>query len=405
MVSEMKYELENHLIPFWSSLKDEQNGGYYGYMDYDLRLNRSAEKGCIQNSRIVWFFSEAYRLLGDLKCLDCAKHGYEFFRDYCLDREYGGVFWSLACDGKILDATKHTYNQAFAIYALSAYSRASGDPQPLEFAAELYELIESRMRDPGGYEEAFDREFRPVSNEKLSENGVLAERTMNTLLHVMEAYTEFYRATGRADVRQSLHEILEIFLSKVYDPKKGRLGVFFDREYHSLIDLYSYGHDIEAAWLADRAAEVLAEPRWTHRVCAVTQMLEEHVYREAFDGHSLPVECENGAVNARRVWWVQAEAVNGFVNAWQKQPQRKEYLEAAKRIWKFIQRSVIDRRQGSEWFWAVDEKGAPYVGEPIVEPWKCPYHNGRMCMEIIEREIDGQERQFREIGVVAAKAV
>lgn len=388
MVSEMKHELEDHLIPFWSSLRDDQNGGYYGYMDYDLRLDRKAEKGCIQNSRIIWFFSEAYRILGDIKCLECARHGYEFFRDHCLDREHGGVFWSLTCDGRVLDATKHTYNQAFAIYALSACYRASGDLQPLADASALYEIVENRMRDRDGYTEASDRSFRPVPNEKLSENGVLAERTMNTLLHVLEAYTEFFRATRRADVRQSLHEILEIFLTKVYDPEKRRLGVFFDRDYHSLIDLYSYGHDIEAAWLLDRAAEILAEPWWTNRVHAVTKVLEEQVYREAFDGHSLPVECENGAVNARRVWWVQAEAVNGFVNAWQKQPQREEYLEAAGRVWEFIQRSMIDRRSGSEWFWAVDARGVPFPGEPIVEPWKCPYHNGRMCLEMIERGVE-----------------
>ncbi len=405
MVSEMKYELVNHLIPFWSSLRDDENGGYYGYMDYDLRLDRKAEKGCIQNSRIIWFFSEAYRILGDRRCLDCARHGYEFFREYCLDGVYGGVFWSLTCDGRILDDTKHTYNQAFAIYALCAYHRASGDPQPLAVATELYETIEERMRDPDGYAEAFDRSFRPVSNEKLSENGVLAERTMNTLLHVLEAYTELLRATGRAGIRRRLHEILNIFMTRVYNPQKRRLEVFFDRDYHSLIDLHSYGHDIEAAWLADRAAEVLAEPQWTKRVHEVTEKLEEQVYQEAFDGSSLPLECENGAVNPRRVWWVQAEAVNGFLNAWQKRPQQEKYLEAAGRVWEFIRKSVIDRRQGSEWFWAVDAQGTPFAGEPIVEPWKCPYHNGRMCMEAITREMDARKHQAGQIRAADAKAV
>ena len=192
MVNEIKEHLLNGIIPFWKGLRDDEYGGYYGYMGFDLAVDKKYEKGCILNSRILWFFSSAYKVLVDKTLLSEATHAYEFFKKYCIDDEYGGVFWSVSYDGKPLDTTKHTYNQAFTIYGLSAYFDASGDWEALKMAVSLYELIEKKMRDERGYLEAFDREFRPVSNEKLSENGTDAARSMNTLLHVMEGYTELY---------------------------------------------------------------------------------------------------------------------------------------------------------------------------------------------------------------------
>ena len=289
-------------------------------------------------------------------------------------------------DGRPEDTTKHTYNQAFCIYALSSYYDASKDPEALETADSLFRVIETKMRDEGGYLEAFDRTFRPASNEKLSENGVMAVRTMNTLLHVLEAYTELFRVTGREDVRERLHEILRIFETKVWNPDLRRQEVFFDHEYRSLIDLYSYGHDIETAWLLDRTLEILDEPELTERLRPITVLMAQEVRKQAFDGRSLPAECEKGVVKEDRVWWVQAETVNGFLNAFQKTGDRN-FLDDAKSELAFIRRYVVDPREGSEWFWYVSKDGVP-AEEPIVEPWKCPYHNGRMCFEIIRRGID-----------------
>ena len=183
-------------------------------MGSDLRIDPEAVKGCILNSRITWFFSSAATLLGDKSLLEEAAHAYAFMKDACLDREYGGMYWSVTCDGKPADTTKHTYNQAFTIYALAAYYEASGDPEALRMALDLYGIIETRCRDEGGYLEAYDRQFRPASNEKLSENGVMATRTMNTLLHVFEAYTELYRVSGLDQLRKNLCEILDLFAEK-----------------------------------------------------------------------------------------------------------------------------------------------------------------------------------------------
>lgn len=388
MREEVREHLVNGIIPFWQSMRDDVFGGYYGYMDFNQKLDRRAVKGCILNSRITWFFSNAYKVLGDEALLREARHGYEFLKKYCLDREYGGVFWSVEYNGNPEDTTKHTYNQAFSVYALSSYYEASKDEESLKIAEELYHIIEEKCMDKEGYLEAFDREFCPVENDKLSENGVIADKTMNTLLHVFEAYTEFYRVTGKKEVKERLKWILDLIAEKIYNPVLHRQEVFFDAHYHSILDLHSYGHDIEAAWLIDRGVEVIKEPEYEEKMNPITRALTRQVYETAFDGHSMSNECERGDVDTDRVWWVQAEAVVGFLNAYQKDTEEIKYLQASKAIWQYIKEYVIDKRRASEWFWLLDEKGRPYENKPIVEPWKCPYHNGRMCLEVIRREMD-----------------
>ena len=324
LAAEAKHELLTHIIPFWRGMRDDKFGGYYGYLSYDLALDEKAEKGCILNSRITWFFANAYLLYkdGGISEEECeaagfkgedllaeAKHGYEFLRDHCIDKEYGGIFWSLNYDGTPLDTTKHTYNQAFCIYALSSYYDAAGDKEALELAFSLFDIIEEHCTDEIGYLEAFTRDFKPESNEKLSENGVLADKTMNTLLHVFEAYTELYRVTKNEKVGKRLMWIMDTFADKVYNPAKQRQEVFFDADYNTILDLHSYGHDIETAWLMDRGVDVLNNEHYREKMTPITKTLTSRIYQVAFDGHSLANECDRGVVNAHRVWWVQAETV------------------------------------------------------------------------------------------------
>lgn len=381
-ISEVKNELTQHIIPFWKGLRDDKLGGYIGRVDFDLTRRPEAERGCILNSRILWFFSEAYMELRDPSLLDEADHAYEMLlRMY--DRENGGVYWSLNADGTVCDGTKHTYNQAFAIYALSAYHRASGKTEPLKLAEELFELVESRCFDGGGYLEAFTVDWRPESNEKLSENGVEAGRTMNTLLHVMEGYTGLYEANRSEKVRERLYFIMETFENKVYNHEKRRQEVFFDLEYNTLIDLHSFGHDIETSWLADHTLEMLGDSELTARIRPLLLKMAEHTLEAAFTDHGFCNESENGKVDTTRIWWVQAEALLGFLNAWEKTGEER-YAEAVRLQWQYIRDVLSDRRQGSEWFWSIREDDTP-IKKPIVEPWKCPYHNGRMCLEIMRR--------------------
>ncbi len=382
--AEVKEHLLRDIIPFWEGMKDEAWGGYYGYLGYDLALDKQAVKGCILNSRILWFFSNAYMLLGEEELLEYARHAFLFLKEHCLDPEYGGVYWSLTYQGEPEDTTKHTYNQAFAIYALSSYYGASGDTKALDIARSLYRLVETKCKDQYGYLEAFSRSFEPVENDKLSENGIIAEKTMNTLLHVFEAYTELYRVAREEEVGKQIRFILDIIADRVYNRELGRQEVFFDKTWHSLIDLYSYGHDIETAWLVDRGLEILDDTAYTEKLSPITRTITENIYNRAYIDHSLVNEAENGVVDTTRVWWVQAEAVVGFLNGYQKSPEQRKYLEAAEDIWSYIKNYLVDKRNGSEWFSELDKERNP-VKKPIVEPWKCPYHNGRMCFEVIKR--------------------
>ncbi|SET52502.1 AGE family epimerase/isomerase [[Clostridium] polysaccharolyticum] len=409
--NEAKKHLEEVIIPFWSKLRDDRYGGYFGLVDSDLNIYKKFTKGVILNSRILWFFSNAYLTLGKEACLDQARHAYAFLKDCCLDKENGGVFWSLRYNGDIEDSTKHTYNIAFAIYALSTYYDASKEEEAIEIAEGLYKTIETKCRDEIGYLEAFTKDFQPESNEKLSENGIVASKTMNTLLHVFEAYTEFYRVTGKTEVKEKIFQILDQFADKVYNKELCRQEVFFDGQFHSLIDLHSYGHDIETAWLIDRGCEILGEKKYIEKMAPITKALTQNIYDTAFHKNSLWNECENGVPDKTRVWWVQAEAVLGFLNGYEKDRERTDYLDAAKGIWNYIQEHFVDKRPGSEWFWLVNDEGESVevvisdkeaksffkaLGEikdnrmvkPIVEPWKCPYHNGRMCMEILRRNLN-----------------
>lgn len=385
IAQQAKIMLEGTILPFWKSLRDDEYGGYIGYVDFDLSRNPKAEKGCILNSRILWFFSEAAALLGREDLVQEAHHAYAFLRDHCLDSVNGGIFWSMTYDGHPLDTTKHTYNQAFAIYALSAYYRLTGSAEALELAIGLFHLIEEHCTDEEGYLEAFSVDWQPQSNEKLSENGVMAAKTMNTLLHVFEGYSGLYQAAKLPEVAEKMRRILSIYENKVFSPQLGRQLVFFDEHYNSIIDLYSYGHDIESSWLMDWGCDLLEDPALSGRIHAIDSVLAENVYRHAYNNHSLANECDRGQVDTHRIWWVQAEAVLGFVNQWAKHPEQDCCRQAAADTFRFIQDKLTDHRPGGEWFWRLDEDGVPDPEKPIVEPWKCPYHNGRMCMELIRR--------------------
>ncbi len=370
--------LNDKIIPFWNSLIDKENGGFYGKVDYELNVIKSADKGVILNSRILWFYSNCYMQLKDEVCLKNAKHAYKFLRDKCYNQNNGGVYWMIKCDGSVADGLKHTYNLAFAIYALSAYYEASNDKEALTLAKELYEKIENVCADRFAYREAFLQNWEPTSNAELSENGVSADKTMNTVLHILEAYTQFYRVSKDVHVKSSLQRLLNIFKTCIYNSKDGHLEVFFDHSLNSIANMHSYGHDIEAAWLIDLACTTIGE-----QLLEFTSTISENIYKLAFKNGAVNNERFEQHIDTTRIWWVQAEAIVGFYNAYQKSGDEK-FLKAVEEIWQFVQKHIVDSRPGSEWFWSVDADGKPMDWE-IAGPWKCPYHNGRMCLEMIKR--------------------
>ena len=381
---EAEYILKNQITPFWLKMKDDNCGGFYGRMNYDLFLYPAADKGVILQSRILWFFSELAMMSHEPEHKEAADHAYSFIADHCFDDEFGGVYWSVTHDGKPADTTKHTYNQAFALYALSSYYRLTGNEDALQAAKQLFDIIENKCRDSGGYLESFDREWNLSVNDKLSENNVIADRTMNTLLHIFEGYANLYRCCPVQWIHDAMIRILEIFRKKVYAPDKQQLNVFFDLDYNELIDLRSYGHDIEASWLLDNGCSLLEGSELTHYISEMDKRLAESIYECAFRDRSVLNECERGIKNTDRIWWVQSEAVLGFINLWEKTSDRC-YLSAAEDVMRYIRRYIADTRPGGEWFWGAHANRRPMTEQDIVSEWKCPYHSGRMCLEIIKR--------------------
>ena len=383
--AEAQRELEEHIIPFWLGLMDKENGGFYGEMSYSLEIDKKADKGGILHSRILWFLSNAYRLLRKEELKAAADHAFSFIQGAFFDKTHGGVFWSVDFRGTPADTTKHTYCQAFALYALSAYFGATGNVEAKELAESLFELIEERSRDEISYKEAFKCDFSPAENDKLSENGVNATYTMNTLLHIFEAYTEYFAQTRDIRAQNAMKSILNIFVSRIWNAEKGRQEVFFDENMRSLIDLYSYGHDIESSWLIDKGLFAINDGDLKEKAAKITLEMAENVRKYAISPlGAVYMEAENGVQNTSCVWWEQAEGVLGFFNAWQKTKEEK-FLDSALNAWEFIKKYIIDERKGGEWHWQTDKNGAPDAEKTAVSAWKCPYHNGRMCFELMER--------------------
>ena len=383
--TEIRQQLEQKILPFWENLKDDSFGGFYGGMDNNLLVNHTADKGCILNSRILWTFSTAARQTGSAEYRAYADHAMDFFRKF-VDPVNGGVYWSVTYDGRPADTTKHTYCQAFAVYGLAAYYRLTGKREALDRAMDLFRIMESWCKDEAGYLEALKADFSPESNEKLSENGIMASRTMNTLLHVVEAYTELHRACPDGQVMIASVEGLNQLLDRIYNPGKRRMEVFFDEDFRPILDMQSYGHDIEGSWLIWDAAEYFLREDGREAWRKMCLDLLESATERAFTDHGLHYEEVDGLVNTTRAWWPQAETMLGFEFGW-RMTKDPVWLKRMRVQWDYIRRATVDAREGSEWFNELREDGSLIEEKPLVEEWKCPYHNGRMCLRLMEADL------------------
>ena len=376
--------LATRIIPFWDRLKDVTYGGFYGRVTYELDVIEDAVKGGIATSRLLWFYSAAYRVLGCEPLRENADHAYRFLRDHLLDREYGGIYWMADHKGESPDTRKHIYAQSFAIYGLSEYHRATGDPKALELAKAIFAVVEEKGYNPRimAYGEEYTRNWRPKENIELSENGIIAAITMNTSLHLLEAYTNLYRAWPDGRVRARLVGLIEMFRDRIYNPEKKRFDVYFDREWRPLLDMRSYGHDIEATWLIHDAVKAAG-----YEDPAVMEAISDVGYAILATGTDPKGYVWNewvaGALDKTMIWWVQAEAMVGFFNLYGLTAD-PAFADAVEILWDMITRCLLDKRPGGEWYWAASPDGVPSRRD-IVEPWKTAYHNGRFYLVFIER--------------------
>lgn len=381
--SEIKEELKD-LLNWWvHHLTDEENGGFYGRIDGQGNLHLQAEKGVILNTRILWTFASAGLHSDNSIYRKTATHAFDYIIKNFIDEKNGGVYWMLDYKGNPVNTKKQIYAQAFAIYAFSEYHRLTGNKRAKSLAISIFELIEKYSFDSkkGGYFEAFSEDWQLLDDLRLSDKDANEAKTMNTHLHVLEAYTNLYRIEKSELVRRALKGLIECFLEKFIDPKTHHLQLFFDENWNSKSDEISYGHDIECSWLLHEAAEVLGDGKLLERVIACSiQMAKTTLHEGVGADGSVFNELKNNHLDKTKIWWVQAEAMVGFWNTYQL-TQDIQFKNATFDCWEIIKKYLKDYQNG-EWHWCVDENGKPDLSLDKAGPWKAPYHNGRMCLEI-----------------------
>lgn len=387
--SEVKEELETNILPFWmTKMIDSVNGGFYGRIDGTGKVYKDAGKGCVLNARILWTFSSAFRILRDPGYLETARRAKDYLLDYFFDKRSGGVFWLLDHKGKMKDGKKQIYAQAFAIYGLTEYYRVTNDETCLTKAIDLFDLIEKYSYDDklDGYFEAFSREWGSLDDLRLSAKDANEKKTMNTHLHILEAYTNLYRIWKNDHLKKQLHRLINVFTDKIVNSSTFNLNMFFDEEWNDKTDLVSYGHNIESSWLIYEAAIVLGDETITGRVKSLSLKIAEASKRGIMADGGMIYEnfFRSGHIDTDRHWWVQAESVVGFLNAYVLSG-KEEYLNLSLSSWKFIHEHLVDRKNG-EWYWSVNKDLQPNLKEDKAGFWKCPYHDSRMCLEIIDRQ-------------------
>ena len=430
---EMQDVLEKNILRFWlKKMVDHENGGFYGRLDGNGVLHPEAEKGAILNARILWSFSAAYRVLSGktaehetnlntafAECetyLEAASRAKDYFIEHFIDHEYGGVYWSVDYKGNPLDTKKQFYAIGFAIYGLSEYARATGNREALDYALQLYDCIEEHAFDHeyNGYIEAMTRDWQPIADMRLSEFDANYPKSQNTHLHIIEPYTNLLRCLKELQAQEtcdyvpvlgsvlpvgisvpqenvyrveaSLRNLIDIFTDRILNPKTHHLDLFFDMNWtRGAGQLESYGHDIECSWLLHEAALVIGDKQVLKKV--------EPIVREVAAASAKGLRPDGSMIHEANLdtdhvdddlhWWVQAENVVGWFNIWQYFGD-DDALQKALHCWQYIKENLIDWERG-EWFWSRHADGTLNTTDDHAGFWKCPYHNSRMCLEIIER--------------------
>ena len=417
MKQEMQDVLQNNILRFWlDKMQDQEHGGFYGRIDGTGILHPEAEKGAILNARILWSFSAAYRVLGNQEYLEAATRAKDYIIEHFIDPEYGGVYWSVDYQGNPLDTKKQFYAIGFAIYGLTEYARATDDREALDYALQLFDCIEEHAFDSehNGYIEAMTRDWKPIADMRLSELDANFPKSQNTHLHIIEPYTNLLRCLKELQAKEScdyvpaigsvlpvgisvpietilcvegaLRNLIDIFTDKILNPETHHLDLFFEMDWtRGAGHLESYGHDIECSWLMHEAALVLGDQKVLDKVEKVVREVAKASEKGLRPDGSMIHEAnlDTGHVDDDLHWWVQAENVVGWYNLYQLFGD-EDALKKAVRFWHYIKDNLIDYKNG-EWFWSRHPDGSLNTVDDKAGFWKCPYHNSRMCLEIIER--------------------
>lgn len=380
--------LKNNILPFWTKYTvDNKYGGYIGHIYNDNTPKYDAGKSIILNTRLLWTFSASTLFLHDNTCFAYADIAYNYLVKNFFDKTYGGVFWELDYTGKPVNKRKQVYAQAFAIYALSEFYKVNKNTEVLNHTIMLFNLIEkySYDKEEDGYIEAFARDWSAIDDVRLSTKDLNALKTMNTHLHILEAYTNLYRNWKSEQLKSALEKLIRVFLTYFVN-EKFHLNLFFSRNWKYIGDIVSYGHDIECSWLLREAAEVIDNTELIEKTKQIAVKMADVTIAEAIDengGINYELFSNTGKTDYDKHWWVQAEGLVGFINAYQV-TGNSDYLNKAMDLWRFIDSKIVNHKFG-EWYWKVDKNGNPDTELEKAGFWKCPYHNSRACIEVLSR--------------------
>jgi len=381
-------ELFENIAPFWiNHSKDNEYGGFYGRISNDLKIQPDAPKSLILNTRILWTFSVLYRFRKTDDFLFMAERAYNYILNHFFDHEMGGVYWLLDYQGKVIDNRKKIYGQAFTIYALAEYYTASHNERALDHAKTIFGLVEKHNydKDNTGYFEASNRDWTIAEDLRLSAIDMNEKKSMNTHLHLMEAYTTLFKVWKDDYLKSRLTGLINNFIDHIINQDTCHFILFQDELWRSKSDHVSFGHDIEGSWLLTEAAEILGDKKLIKKIKDIAVKMIETTIAEGFS--------ENCTIYANRdsqgevcksiEWWQQAEAVVGFINAYEIS-KKDYYLDWAMKCWRIIEDKIVDKKNG-EWFYGVLPNGKPDHSKFKISEWKGPYHNARACMEILNR--------------------
>jgi mannobiose 2-epimerase len=385
---EMQDVLERNILRFWiDNMTDHENGGYYGRMSGKDELDPHANKGAILNARILWSFSAAYRILGKSEYLEAATRAKRYIIDHFIDKEWGGVYWCLNYKGNPIDTKKQTYAIGFAIYGLSEYARATNDNEAFEWAKRLFYDVETHAFDRvnNGYIEALTRDWKPIADMRLSDKDENGSKTMNTHLHIIEPYTNLLRIWKDERLELQVRNLLDIFTNKILNPETNHLDLFFNDEWKGKRNIQSFGHDIEASWLLHETALVLNDKTILTKIESIIKKIAKAADEGLQEDGSMIYErwVDTEVVDSQRQWWVMCECVIGHYDLYQ-YFHDSNALNIVFCCWNYIDNYLIDNEKG-EWHWGITSEGNINLNDDKAGFWKCPYHNSRMCLELMER--------------------
>lgn len=373
-------ELKNHILPFWMKLIDHEFGGFYGKVSSNHKVFKDYPKGSIVNSRILWAFSASFNRYKEPNYLHFADHAFNFLNNIFLDKEFGGLFLTVDHTGTPIDKRKLINSISYALYALVEYYIATNNNEVRNLTISFFNLLESKKDSNGFYQEEFDEKWVKKPNEFLDRFELHAEFSLNNYLHILEAYTHLYTIWQEKLLLNQIEKLLSIFETKLFNKTSNFFDEFFDKNWISLTNLINFGHNIEGSWLLSRALETTGLEN--QNIIKIIERICKNVKKEAFYKKSIILEKHNNNYNRTRMWWVQTEAIIGFLNAYQLFKD-ESFLNVAESIWEFVKDKIIDKNVNGEWYAGLSDNMEVIFEYNIVDQWKGPYHNTRMCLEVV----------------------